>query len=303
MSRIHEALKKAEMEVAILEPTGRSSVPKQAIADDPNGKIISQSLAQQVRPGPEIDLAPLKFDQLVKACSRFQWHLSANKSVFEAGSETGNSGEGFRSLRSKLDQIRSIQPFQTLLITSATPGEGKTFVLNNLAQAIVRQAGRHVLVIDADLRGSALHKVLGAPSGPGLAEYLRGEAEELGIIQIGNLGLGLKSTLCLIPAGEKVNNPTELLSNGRMKTLLNRVSPAFDWVIIDSPPCTNVADASILADITDGLLFVVRAGATPSASVEKARQELPKDKILGVLLNAVENRLGDKSEHYCSDHR
>lgn len=109
---------------------------------------------------------------------------------------------------------------------------------------------------------------------------------------------GPKSSLCLIPGGGKVNNPTELLSNGRMKELLNRVIPAFDWIIIDSPPCVPVADAGILADISDGLLFVVRSGVTPSSLVQKARQELPKSKIVGVLLNAIEGKGAYRNYQY-----
>jgi capsular exopolysaccharide synthesis family protein len=161
-------------------------------------------------------------------------------------------------------------------------GEGKTFVTSNLVRAMVRQAERRVLVIDADLRCSRLHMVLGAPVSPGLSDYLRGTSDETSVIQHGGAG-----NLCLIPSGNKVSDPSELLSNGRFKTLLDRVGPAFDWVIIDSPPCLPVADAGVIANWCDGVLLVVRAGFTPSAVIAKSGRELKGRNVVGTVLNAV----------------
>jgi tyrosine-protein kinase Etk/Wzc len=118
-----------------------------------------------------------------------------------------------------------------LLVTSTVPGEGKTFVTSNLAQSIVRQPDRRVLIIDADLRCARLHTHLGAPSSPGLTDYLRGEVDEMAVIQQGQDG-----NLFLIAGGVEVTNPSELLLNGRLKKLIDRVAPVFDWVIVDSPP-------------------------------------------------------------------
>ena len=101
----------------------------------------------------------------------------------------------------------------------------------NLAQSIVRQPDRRVLLIDADLRASRLHQTLGAPSGPGLSDYLRGEVDEYAIIQN-----GLEGNLCFIPGGQQTANPSELLLRDKMKTLLDRMAEIFDWIIIDSPP-------------------------------------------------------------------
>jgi capsular exopolysaccharide synthesis family protein len=161
-------------------------------------------------------------------------------------------------------------------------GEGKTFVASNLVRAIVRQPERRVLVIDTDLRRPRLHTVFGAPSTPGLADYLRGNADEISILQHGPEG-----NLCLIPCGETVNHPSELLSNGRLKILLDRLAPAFDWIIFDSPPYLPVADAGIVANWCDGVLLVVRAAYTPSALVLKSKQELKHKNVVGVVLNAA----------------
>ena len=163
---------------------------------------------------------------------------------------------------------------------------------NNLAQAIVRQPDRRALIIDADLRCARLHVSLGAPSAPGLTDYLRGEADEISIIQH-----GLEGNLCFIPGGNEVTNPSELLSNGQLKKLLDRLAPVFDWVLLDSPPCVPVADASILADMCDGVLLVVRAGSTPVEMAQRACQELNGRNLVGVVLNAA-----DESSMYGSNY-
>jgi capsular exopolysaccharide synthesis family protein len=168
-------------------------------------------------------------------------------------------------------------------VTSSVAGEGKTFVAANLAQSFVRQPDQRVLLIDADLRVSRLHQALGAPCTPGLTEYLRGEADEFAVIQKGG-----DDNLCLIPGGAEVTNPSELLLGDRMKKLLDLLSPAFDWIILDSPPALAVHDASSLADLCNGVLFVVKAGKTNHQVAEKASSEFLKKNLLGVVLNGVD---------------
>jgi protein-tyrosine kinase len=235
----------------------------------------------------------LRFDDLRTHCAHPRWHLDPNVNVFINSDLSAHGAEQFRTLRSRLYQLRSNQPLRTVLITSSLPAEGKTFVANNLAQAIVRQPDRRALLIDADLRCSRLHEPLGAPPAPGLTDYLRGEADEMAVIQHGQEG-----NLCLIAGGNQVTNPSELLSNGRLKILLDRVTPVFDWVILDSPPCLPVADASVLADLCDGVLLVVRAAATPSAAAQRACQELQGRNVAGVILNAVEKAPAYGSYYY-----
>jgi protein-tyrosine kinase len=204
--------------------------------------------------------------------------------VFSENHKPHEGAEQFRTLRTRLYQLRDASPVKKVLITSAVAGEGKTFVSTNLAQAIARERDRKVLLVDGDLRSARLHLPFGAPLSPGLSEYLRDEATEAEIIQHGQEG-----NLCFIAAGNGAgSNASELLSNGRLQKLLDRVAPLFDWVVVDSPPCLPVADASVLAGFVDGVLLVVRAKSTPSAISQKARQELRKSNVIGVVLNAVE---------------
>jgi protein-tyrosine kinase len=293
MSRIHEALKKAEQErAAHQDPVAPDSLFA-------SGQVISQvqsevpqaaATAVGVLPAhlgspvmPNVPGGHPRFDDLRARCAKPDWRLDPTINVFVNSDPSTPGAEQFRTLRSRLYQLRGSQPLRTVLITSSIPGEGKTFVSGNLAQAIVRQPDRRALLIDADLRRPRLHLPLGAPLAPGLTDYLRGETDEFGVIQNGH-----ESNLCFIPGGNEVTNPSELLSNGRLKALLDRMTRVFDWVILDSPPCLPVADASVLGDMCDGILLVVRSGSTPSELAQKASQELQGKNIVGVVLNAVE---------------
>jgi protein-tyrosine kinase len=288
MSRIHEALKKAEMDRATVQPVEVSPLPihsqTKTAVDERRGSLMSSpDLRAQTSVATEERSKHIEIEDILTNCAHPEWHPEPSLNVFSDSERSPQGAEQFRTLRSRLYQIRGNRPLHTLLVTSAMSAEGKTFVTGNLAQAISRQVDRRTLIIDADLRCSRLHVALGAPNSPGLSDYLSEDADEQTVIQHGQEG-----NLWLIPGGSSVKNPSELLSNGRLKTLLDRMAGVFDWIIIDSPPCLPVADASLMADFCDGVLLVARAGSTPSDLVRKAGVELRKGKIVGVILNAVE---------------
>ncbi len=287
MSRIHEALKKAQ------EERGSAGSAERPQAPDPVVPEAVQSCGA-ARPGPKI-IAPrrpegtpptrdfLRLDKLRQLCAKPAWKLDPNTIVFCNKQSSSPCAEQFRTLRSRLYRLRGAQPIRTLLVTSALPGEGKTFIAMNLAQAIARQNERRALLIDADLRASRLHIPLGAPSAPGLSDYLRGEADEFSITQADS-----RDNLFFIPAGRPVSNPAELLANVQLKSLLDRLAPLFDWIILDAPPVLPVADAGVLAGLCDGVIFVVRAASTPFDLAQTASQEFQEKNLLGVVLNRVE---------------
>jgi len=136
---------------------------------------------------------------------------------------------------------------------------------------------------------------LGAPSTPGLTDYLRGDVDEYAIIQSGP-----DKNLCFIPGGNDVSNPSELLPSDRMRHLLDVVTPMFDFVILDSPPATPVHDPIVLADLCDGVLFVVRAAVTDFEVAERAVAEFREKNLLGVVLNGAEQgaAYGEYYHHY-----
>jgi protein-tyrosine kinase len=290
MSRIHEALKKAAQDRATQSPTavtadlvdGAAEINRHVEAPDPALRV-EQPRIETADPRFK-DARLLSYEELVKRCTHPTWTLDARNSVFVGADSDRVGAERFRTLRSRLYQIAGTQQLKKLLITSSIPAEGKTFVAANLAQSIVRQPDRRVLLIDADLRASRLHQTLGAPGGPGLSDYLRGEVDEFAIIQN-----GLEGNLCFIPGGQQVSNPSELLLRDKMKHLLDKMSEVFDWIIIDSPPALPVHDASMLADQCDGVLFVVRAGNTDWEIAQRVSAEFRDKNLLGVVLNRVDS--------------
>jgi len=226
--------------------------------------------------------ASFTFDTLLSRCATVKWSPDVKTMLFFNGQEQAYGTEEFRTLRSRLYQMREKQSLRKLLVTSALPKEGKSFVAANLAQVMVRQQGRRALLIDADLRGARLHQALGTSSTPGLSEYLLGEVDEFAVMQRGPM-----ENLFFIPSGRTVSSPAELVANGRLKFLLNRLEPLFDWIVIDSPPAVPISDAGLLANYCDGVLMVVRSNATPFDIARKARQEFREDHVVGVVLNGI----------------
>ena len=290
MSRIHEALKKAaeERSAQAVNRTGPDLVDLSIQEEIAGKQSVNGGAPLKPRVAEKSDPGVLRFEEFAKRCTHVKWKVDSDASIYAAHANNSVGAEKFRTLRSRLYQVASVQPLKRILITSSTPAEGKTFVAANLAQSFIRQENRRVLLIDSDLRASRLHLHVGAPDTPGLSDYLRGDADEYQVTQIEQDG-----NLCLIPGGSEVSNPSELLHSERMRQLLERMSQIFDWIILDSPPALAVHDASILADMCDGVLFVVRAGSTDFELATKASSEFREKNLLGVVLNRV-----DKGDSY-----
>jgi protein-tyrosine kinase len=305
MSRIHDALKRAEQEKAAQKTTADRPAPAKVSHDGDGPVLYSQRLSRETHRSLEIgrdgesDSGPvLQIEELIRRCPRPEWKADSALRASLSDENGKIVGERFRTLRSRLYQIAGTRRLRRVLVTSSLPSEGKTFVATNLARSIIRQTDRRVLMIDADLRAPRLHTALGAPSSNGLSDYLRGEADVYSVIQGGP-----SSNLFFIPCGSRVSNPSELLLGDRMKQLLDFVSPAFDWVIMDSPPAVPVHDASSLADLCDGVLFVVRAGETDYEVAKKGSMEFRDKNLLGVVLNQVEASEAQGGYYYGSSDR
>jgi len=286
MSRIHDALKKAQQDRATrstLEPEAATSggVTREQTFS-PNLATAVLPAIDPVTPQRSAAARALTFENVSQYCASSIWKCDPNQLV-PFGSPFHVPGtEELRTLRSKLYQLTEAHSLKRLLVASALPHEGKTFLAVNLAQAMARQHQRKVLLIDSDLRRPHLHLSLGSPLGPGLTDYLRESADEFGVIQKGSI-----ENLFLIAGGTPVNNPSELITNGRFKSLLEKVSPLFDWIILDSPPVLPVSDARLMAAFCDGVVVVVRAGQTPYELSLKACQEFDAQKVVGIVLNGV----------------
>jgi capsular exopolysaccharide synthesis family protein len=196
--------------------------------------------------------------------------------------------EAYRTLRTSLLVSRSAAP-RTLLITSATSGEGKTTTAVNVAAALAR-CGTNVLLIDGDLRLPRCHEAFGLPVGPGLGEYL---ADELAAAPIVATHV---PNLALLPAGRALGNPAELLSAPRMHALLREARARFEFVVIDSPPLLAVSDGLLLANLTEGVVVVVERDRSRHDRVRLALQRLHESGALP--LGTVLNRGTVESEYY-----
>jgi capsular exopolysaccharide synthesis family protein len=242
--------------------------------------------------------SPFSLDALLARCPQLQWQPDPKTMLFFGDDDNARGTEEFRTLRSRLYHAREKASLKKILVTSALPKEGKSFTSANLAQVLVRQHGRRVLLIDADLRGPRLHLMLGTTASPGLSDYLQGRSDEFSIMQRGSL-----ENLFFIPSGEEISDPAELVANGRLKMLLQRVETLFDWIIIDSPPAVPVSDASILAKVCDGVLMVVRSNSTPVDMARRARDEFPDQALVGVVLNCTDAQSIPYSRYYYGAYR
>jgi protein-tyrosine kinase len=304
MSRIHDALKRAEQERATsagthVEPSFAEPFFDQAESRNPElrnegpGESLAagaQTTGAAARPAMS---AAMNYESLLAHCPPSKWNPDPLTMLFFHENENRVGAEEFRTLRSRLYQIREKMQLKRLMVTSALPKEGKSFVAANLAQVLVRQQGRRALVVDADLRNPGMHRHLGASLTPGLSEYLLGECDEFAALQRGPM-----ENLFFMPAGRIVPSAAELLSNGRLKQFLQRVDPLFDWIIVDTSPVIPVSDATLVATACDGVLMVVRSNATPANLARRAREEFPDKLLLGVVLNGIHAGELEQSKYY-----
>jgi capsular exopolysaccharide synthesis family protein len=196
------------------------------------------------------------------------------------------AAERIRLLRMRLKEHWSAGKLKRLLVTSALANDGKTTVLLNLATALAERGKRSVLVIEADLHHSSVAERLKLRSWAGLSECLMDDAMSpfSAIRRIEPLGWHL------LPAGEPLRNPTELLQTPALGQVLQKLAPSFDWILIDSPPVISLTDSISLSQNADASLLVVRGGQTPREAVDQAIALLGKKNIVGVVLNGVEAR-------------
>jgi len=201
--------------------------------------------------------------------------------------------EQFRSLRTRILQAGERQKMCAFVVTSAGVGEGKTLTALNLSWLLAQTDGVKALVIDADLRQPCATDYLGIEAPYGLSEVLAGTATlEQSIVKLKPSGLHL------LPGGEARDDVAELLSGPKFARVLAAARRMFDYIIIDAPPLGIFTDANLLINRADGALLVVRAGKTRFGSVDRILEQLPRERILGVVLNRSEDQPADNSYYY-----
>jgi protein-tyrosine kinase len=325
MSKIYEALRQAELDRAN-RPSNQSdsgtSISAQAVLDAPPPVLESSAVVtprplpisrpvstlslQEAHLKPAAEPTPIpaaKIDEIattpeapafdLTGVRSYTWNPSINQ--LPALMERGAAVEQFRSLRSRMYEFRDLNTLKSILVSSGLPQEGKSFVAANLAISFGRHKAARVLLIDGDMRRATLHKLFGCSGGPGLTEYLAGKSTISDIMQrpkpseAGHpLPNGLAS-LTFIPGGTEHNKAADLSGNRRFDRLIEAVSPFFDWIVVDSSPVNLVSDGVNLARACDAALLVARGAVTKYEVAQRAMTELKATKILGFVLNAVEN--------------
>ena len=197
-----------------------------------------------------------------------------------------------RFLRMRLLELRQVAKLQSIMITSPIPGDGKSTVTMSLATSLSEQEKRTVLVIEADLHQPSLAKSLGLRPRSGLAECLEDGLDPLSQLQKVE-PLGWYS----LQAGNPQGNPTELIQSEAFKTVIERLTPYFDWILIDTPPVLPLTDALSLSRQVDATLLIARADRTPREAIEQALTVIGRKHVLGIVLNGAEG-LGQRYSQY-----
>ncbi|MEA1948707.1 MAG: polysaccharide biosynthesis tyrosine autokinase [Thermodesulfobacteriota bacterium] len=193
----------------------------------------------------------------------------------------------FKMLRTNLLFPPSGKSPRTIMVTSSTPDEGKSFVAANLAISIAQSIQEHVLLIDCDIRRPCVHTQFGFGDVPGLSEHLASGTPLSSLILKTEV-----NKLNVLPAGRPPHNPSELLSSQHMSKLLAEVTERYRdrYIVIDSPPPKLTAETSAISRQVDGILLVVEYGSTPRQMVSDLIDLMGKEKILGIILNKLDMR-------------
>jgi len=201
---------------------------------------------------------------------------------------TGPVAESFRTLRARILHPDTGKVPRSLLVTSATPGEGKSFVCANLGVALAQGVDQYCLMVDCDLRKPALHRLFGLSLRRGLVNYLRDNQDLASMI----VPAGVE-TLSLLPAGPPPVNPAELLGAERMARLVDELENRYDdrIIVFDSPPLQAASETAILARHVDGVILVVRWRGSRREHVRKLVERIGRERIIGVVFNAYEENI------------
>ncbi len=205
------------------------------------------------------------------------------------------SADRYRLLRMRLKELGKTRKLKTLLVTSPLPHDGKSTVCLNLATALAEGGKKRVLLIEADLHQPALTDKLGLRTWPGLTECLEGTVEPRSAIrQVDPLNW------CLLPAGGSRAHASELLQTAALAGVMSKLSPHFDWIILDSPPLLALSDSTSLTRYSDATLLVARADRTVREAVDEAIATVGRERIIGIVLNAVNSFDHSYSRYYKS---
>ncbi len=279
MSRIEEALKKAakKRESPIEQAQNKSSVER---------SVTGLHLRKQAKAAVEhlsslLDVVPIKIDHLLLATARDEKNIVV---------------EEFNKLRSTIIALTRGEKFlNTLMVTSTVSEEGKSMTALNLAISLAKEHDHTVLLVDTDLRRPSVHKYLELKPEVGLVNCLRDNLPiEDALIKTG------VGKLVILPAGEAVRDPLDMLSSKRMAAIIDELKQRYSdrYIIFDTPPALPFADAGVLASMVDSTLFVVREGKAKVDELKKTLDDFKDNNLLGIIYNDAHTFIKKNSYYY-----
>jgi len=275
MGTVFKAFKKAGMATSSVEHVQKDEV-------NTAGEILESDSGDQQT--TETARLPRKDGERVKrsfSLERSDW----DERLTLATAVAGPVAENIRSLRAQILHPRSGRRIRSVLVTSAGPGAGKSFVCANLAVSFAQGMDHHGLLLNCDLRKPSLEKMFGVANDQGLVEVLRDGKDVHSFI----LPVGVEN-LDILPTGRPPVNPAELLGSERMKKLLDELEKEDDQriLLLDCPPVQSAAETAVLIQYVDAVVLVVRYGKSRKEHVQSVVEQIGKNKIIGVVFNAYE---------------
>ncbi len=288
MSRVHDALRRAELAgMGAGEPVTEERAMAARAAES-----AGSSGAPTALPPVRLNLHATMLSEVPVVA----FQPASESHLLDLNNSHETPAEEFRTLRTRLNHLQTLQPLHTVIMTSPSPAEGKTFAAVNLALAQAHLSETAVLLADFDLRRPIIHSLFQLDRSPGLSDYLAGQCtfpQALRRIEGMNL--------YLLPAGSPVRNPLELLNMRQCRALFEELPRLFNWAIFDTPPLLFSADANLLATLADGTVLVVKIGSTSFDNVTRAMQSLCENNVLGIVANGARaSELYSKYTYYYS---
>lgn len=229
------------------------------------------------------------------------------KEIIVAENPKSPEAEMFRNLRTNIQFMNVSSEKKVMIVTSTTPGEGKSYVSGNLAAAFA-QLDKKVLIIDTDMRKGRQHVMFNLKAKPGISNFLSGVVDQDFIGDKDDIRNYIQETdvenLYLIPAGNVPPNPSELLVSPKMHGMVEILKNSFDIIIFDAPPCLIVADALIITRLVDFSIIVTAQNVTKIEDLKRAKLAIENvgGKIAGVVLNKVQvNAKSYENTYYYGD--
>ena len=257
----------------------------------PLGRILEEAVATAAPPQEYFVPGPQPEDDFWSDVRTVPLRVRPSSPILPFDGTDRRAGEEYRMLRTKI--VHHVRKPQMIVVTSAGPSDGKTVTVINLSGALSLKTGGRVLLLDGDFRRSRVCTELGLPPSPGLADVLRGDCSlPAAMVQAQQI-----PNLYILPAGESHVNPTELLDSARWGDLCQMFRTHFAHIVMDSPPVGAVADYDLLQAACDAVIVVVRPDHSNRQMCLKVIQSIPKDKMMGVMLNGLKGWLLDTARN------